>query len=63
MRLDICSRTRGKEIPVRASESVPHRNAPALSAAVGSVTAVMVGTEETRLIVLRGNSASGHRQT
>jgi predicted kinase len=28
-------------------------------AADGSVTAVMVGTEETRLVVLRGNSASG----
>jgi predicted kinase len=26
---------------------------------VGSVTAVMVGTKETRLVVLRGNSASG----
>ncbi len=30
-----------------------------MSAVVGSVTAVMVGTEETRLVVLRGNSASG----
>lgn len=26
---------------------------------MGNVTAVMVGTEETRLVVLRGNSASG----
>lgn len=30
-----------------------------MSPAVGSVTVVMVGTEETRLVVLRGNSASG----
>ncbi|GGV02350.1 hypothetical protein GCM10010211_82100 [Streptomyces albospinus] len=30
-----------------------------MSLAVGSVTAVMVGTEEARLVVLRGNSASG----
>jgi len=30
-----------------------------VSAAIGSVTIVMVGTEETRLVVLRGNSASG----
>lgn len=30
-----------------------------VSVAVGSVGAVMVGTEETRLVVLRGNSASG----
>lgn len=30
-----------------------------MSLAVGSVAAVMVGTEETRLVVLRGNSASG----
>ncbi|MEU9174319.1 AAA family ATPase [Streptomyces sp. NPDC048420] len=27
--------------------------------AAGSVSAVMVGTEETRLVILRGNSASG----
>jgi chloramphenicol 3-O-phosphotransferase len=30
-----------------------------VSLAVGSVTAVMVGAEETRLVILRGNSASG----
>lgn len=30
-----------------------------MTLAVGNVTAVMVGTEETRLVVLRGNSASG----
>lgn len=30
-----------------------------MSAAVDRVTVVMVGTDETRLIVLRGNSASG----
>ncbi len=31
----------------------------AVSPVVGSVTVVMVGTGETRLVVLRGNSASG----
>ncbi len=39
------------------------RSAPgidsAVSPVVGSVTVVMVGTGETRLVVLRGNSASG----
>lgn len=30
-----------------------------VSPVIGSVTAVMVGTEETRLVLLRGNSASG----
>lgn len=30
-----------------------------MSPAAGSVTVVMVGTSETRLVVLRGNSASG----
>ena len=30
-----------------------------MSVVVGSVIAVMVGSEETRLVVLRGNSASG----
>jgi chloramphenicol 3-O-phosphotransferase len=30
-----------------------------VSLAIGSVRNVMVGTEETRLVVLRGNSASG----
>jgi predicted ABC-type ATPase len=34
-------------------------DSPALSVAAGSLARVMVGSDETRLVVLRGNSASG----
>ncbi len=59
MRLDTRSRTRGKSHPSGRLRRRCPGTPPALSPAVDNVTAVMVGTEETRLVVLRGNSASG----
>lgn len=52
-------RVREGVVTIPASTSTPFQNTPALSPAVDNGTAVMVGTGETRLLGLRGNSASG----